>query len=389
MRLFLPIAMVLVGAITLQCKSKRGGSSPSSHMTPSDQAAQAAGGMNTNTDAVDQLMSASQTVASSPDCAHPADYSAAQSVCNIADQLATNTELATSVVTQAKETSTDGTKNIEVMKNVVATTTASSSSSWTGTQQWGLGILLLGGAATLGVTVGAFVNNWTAMNKYFRSLEKSTAKLAAKGQIEVTNSKGQKTKKLTLNEKLTASEELKMFSILGKYYEIGGQGGAIALDKDYKDENSELRKFVDSLKVNESEKATAILAELEVVQLELMGYRESQKMASAGKGHSAIAASTSESGKIAIETGDGVKVEFTEEDAHQLKEIHKDPQVDKEMRRANTNKKLAYTGVGGVLAALVGGGMMAWGGNSSSGMHLADTGIPQYIDTLGKIANGL
>ena len=142
MKGFFPFAVVLVGAITLQCKSKGGGSSPSSHMTPSDQGTQAAGGASTKTDAVNQLMTASQTFASSPDCAHAADPSAAQSVCNIADQLATNTELASSVITQASETSSDGTKNIDAMKNVVSSTTPASSSSWTGVQEGGYGLFL-------------------------------------------------------------------------------------------------------------------------------------------------------------------------------------------------------------------------------------------------------
>ena len=162
MKHFVGILFLFAMLVTLQCQTKRGANAPTHpNMQPSGANA---GDLSTPDGQAQAIMTASQIAAGSSDCmneysasSHATDYTPTQAVCQVASQLATNTDLATSVVTQATETSSDGTKNIDTMEQIVqASATRTSTQTWTGVQIGGAVVLLFGALAVGGGTLAYF-----------------------------------------------------------------------------------------------------------------------------------------------------------------------------------------------------------------------------------------
>ena len=162
MKHFVGILFLFAMLVTLQCQTKRGANAPTHpNMQPSGANA---GDLSTPDGQAQAIMTASQIAAESSECMNEygsskeGDYTPTQAVCQVASQLATNTDLATSVVAQATETSSDGTANIDAMKQVVqASATRTSTQTMTSAQKDGLVILAVGAVVFTIGTVGNFL----------------------------------------------------------------------------------------------------------------------------------------------------------------------------------------------------------------------------------------
>ena len=122
MKHFYTLLIVALAAITLQCRSKGGGGGPSSAASAS--ANTNAANVPTNPqDQAQAIMTASQVVAESSDCSNPTTGSSAYAVCQVATELATNTDLASNVIAQATDTGSGGTNNISNLTQLVSEAT--------------------------------------------------------------------------------------------------------------------------------------------------------------------------------------------------------------------------------------------------------------------------